>query len=183
MQITSGNKYKNIKQESHRVNERIRFTPILLVDQDGQNIGIIPTEEARKKARDAGLDLVEVSPNARPPVCRIMDYGKFRYEQNQKDKKQRQKSKSQIVKEVRLSPRIADHDIETKVKSAKKFLITGHKVQLRLEYKKRENAHKELGFDIIKKVMALLTEDSNVVEEPKLQGRNLTCLLEPLVKG
>jgi len=173
-------KNKQPSQPEFRVNERIRFSPILVIDEDGKNLGAIPVEDAKIKARNAGLDLVEVSPSARPPVCRIMDFGKFKYEQSIKEKKQKRNSKRQQVKEVRLSPRIAIHDVETKANAAAKFLKSGYKVQLRLEYKRRENAHKDLGFEVMDKVLEILSDKGEPVQEPKLEGRFLMCLLEPI---
>jgi translation initiation factor IF-3 len=166
-------------QNFTRVNERIRFSPLLVIDENGDKLGVISNDEAQKAARKAGLDLVEVAPQARPPVCRIMDFGKFKYEQGLKEKKQRQNSKSQQTKEVRLSPKIAEHDVVTKTNAAKKFLEAGHKVQLRLEYKRRENAHKELGFEVMKKVIEGLEGIGKPMRSPKLEGRFLMCLVEP----
>lgn len=174
-------KFKQDKQQQYqtRINERIRFSPLLVIDENGDKLGVISNDEAKAKAKAAGLDLVEVAPQARPPVCRIMDYGKFKYEQGQKEKKQRQNQKSQQTKEVRLSPKIAEHDIETKTNAAKKFLSAGHKVQLRLEYKKRENAHKDLGFTVIEKVIEGLDGVGKPLNKPRLEGRFLMCLMEP----
>jgi translation initiation factor IF-3 len=163
----------------YRVNEKIRFSPVMVVDQDGQNLGALPVDKAKQLAKSAKLDLVEVAPHARPPVCRIMDFGKFKYDQSIKEKKQRGKSKTNQPKEVRLSPRIADHDIETKSKAIKKFIEAGFKVQVKLEYKKRENAHKNLGFAVMEKVLAHLEEVAAPKDPPKLQGRFLMCMLEP----
>jgi translation initiation factor IF-3 len=163
----------------YRVNDKIRFSPVMVVDQDGKNLGSIPLDQAKQKARAVKLDLVEVAPQARPPVCRIMDFGKFRYEQGVKQKKQKGKTKTLELKEIRLSPRIADHDIETKAKAAERFVKAGHKVQLKLEYKRRENAHKDLGFEVMEKILNHLDELVDVQRAPKLDGRFLTCLVEP----
>lgn len=175
---------KQDRQQNYgpRVNDRIRFSPLLVIDENGQKLGVIPVEEAKAKAAAAGLDLVEVSPQSRPPVCRIMDYGKFKYEQALKEKKQRQTARSQEIKEVQLSPRIAEHDMEVKANAAKRFLASGHKVQLRLEFKRRENAHKELGFEVMKKLIEIIGGAGNVVQAPRLEGKFVTCLMEP-VKG
>lgn len=173
--------FKQERQQQYgpRVNDRIRFSPLLVIDENGQKIGVIPVEEAKARAAAVGLDLVEVAPAARPPVCRIMDFGKFKYEQALKDKKQRQVAKSQEIKEVRLSPRIAEHDIEIKANTAKKFLALGHKVQLRLEFKKRENAHKELGFEVMKSILGCIADAANVIQAPRLDGKVILCMLEP----
>lgn len=168
----------NYQQHSVRVNERIRFSPLLVIDQHGQKLGVLSNEEAKERARQAGLDLVEVAADARPPVVKIMDFGKFKYEQTLKDKKQRHCSKNQ-TKEIRLSPKIAEHDVLTKINSAKKHLEGGHKVQFRLEYKKRENAHRELGFEVMDKIIKGLNGIGKVVNAPRLDGRLLVCLMEP----
>ena len=172
---------KNQKSKFFRVNEKINFSPVMVIDQMGDNIGIMPTMAAREQAKKAELDLVEISPDARPPVCKIMDFGKFRYDQSSKNKKQKVKHKNTQLKEVRLSPRIAEHDAQVKMRAARKFIGQGHKVNLRLEYKRRENAHKDLGFDIINKIIED-TSDIAMASNPKLEGRFLSCLLEPLKK-
>jgi len=164
----------------YRVNDKIRFSPVMVIDQDGKNLGSLPIDKAKQKARAIKLDLVEVAPDARPPVCRIMDFGKFRYEQGIKQKKQKgKKVKTPEQKEIRLSPRIADNDILTKAKAAERFLKAGHKVQLKLEYKRRENAHKDLGFEVMKKMLKHLEDVIDPEKPPKLEGRFLTCLVEP----
>ncbi|MHA1948715.1 MAG: translation initiation factor IF-3 [Candidatus Thorarchaeota archaeon] len=173
-------KKKDTQQKyPHRVNEKIRFSPIRVVAENGDQLGEMPTVHAKTLALDAGLDLVEVAPNARPPVCRIMDYSKFKYDQSLKDKKQRKSKKAQL-KEVRLSPDIASHDVDTKTAQAKKHLEAGHPVQLKLRYKGRENAHKDLGFDVVNRMVENLAEVSKVSREPKIEGRVLHCLLEPV---
>lgn len=176
-------KYQRDKNQKFiRVNDYIRLTPIILIDENGQNLGSIPLDEAKLKARKVNLDLVEVSANTRPPVCRIMDFGKYKYELALKEKKQRQNQKQNQTKEMRLSPVIADNDIITKAKTVAKFLSEGHKVQLRLEFKKRANAHKELGFEVVKKMLAQLNEVGQAVAPPKLEGKFLLCLIEPRVE-
>ena len=131
-------------ENTHRVNDQIRITPIRVVDQDGEMLGIIPTAEALKTAAEAGMDLVEVAPNERPPVCRIMDYGKFKYEQTKK-KKDAQKTHQVQVKEIRLRPKTGEHDIEFKVKRARSFLDQKDKVKINVIFRGRENAHHNRG--------------------------------------
>jgi translation initiation factor IF-3 len=168
------------KTESlYRINEKIRFSLVMVIDQDGKNLGSLPIDKAKQKAREAKLDLVEIAPQARPPVCRIMDFGRFKYEQGVKKKKQNGKVKAPEQKEIRLSPRIADHDIMTKSKAAERFIKGGHRVQFKLEYKRRENDHKDLGFEVIKKILKYLEELVDVQRPPNLDGRFLTCLVEP----
>jgi translation initiation factor IF-3 len=142
-------------------------------------LGALPVEDAKNKARLVSLDLVEISADARPPVCKIMDFGKFRYEQSVKERRQKSKQKNLQPKEVRLSPRIAEHDVQTKQRAARKFLEAGHRVNLRLEYKRRENAHKDLGFTVMNKMVEDLEDISTTSNKPKLEGRFLNCLLEP----
>lgn len=175
------NNNKTAGGKFYRINESIRFSPVLVVDQNGQNLGSLAVEEARNIARNSGLDLVEVSPNARPPVCRIMDFSKFKYEQElkEKEKRHRQRETNVQIKEIRLSPKIAENDLNIKVNAAKRFLEDGHKVQFRLEYKKREKAHKNIGFDVIKKALALLQDTGIPVQTPKLDGDVLICTIEP----
>ena len=165
-------------QSEHRINNQIRFSPVRLIGDNGEQIGTVPVDEAKKRAVQAGLDLVEVAPNARPIVCRIMDYGKFKYEQSQKEKKNKKTSSTEL-KHIRLSPKIGDHDIETKVRNAEKFLKAGHNVQFKLEYKRRENAHKDLGFEVIDKILEALSEIADPQRKPKLDGRFLICIVEP----
>jgi len=161
---------------SNRINEQIRLTPILLIDEDGNKIGVISNRDALAKAREVGLDLVEVSPNVRPPVCRIMDYGRFKYELSVKEKKQQPKSSQ--VKEVRFRPSIGDGDIQTKIRNIRSFLEDGQKVQVRLEFKARENAHKDLGFVVVKKVVEAIA-DIATATIPRSEGRLLSCMIEP----
>ena len=151
----------------------------MVIDNKGLNLGAMPVEEAKKRARSSMLDLVEVAPQARPPVCKIMDFGKFKYEQGVKEKKQKSSQKSVQSKEIRLSPRIAEHDRQVKTNAARRFLKDGHKVNLRLEYKRRENAHKDLGFMVIKEVIESLSDVAKPQKTPNLDGRVLSCVLEP----
>lgn len=171
----------NNQKSRYRINEQIRFSPVLAIGADGEKIGVISADDARRRAREAGLDLVEISPNARPPVCRIMDFGKFKYEQSLKEKQAKQKGAQ--LKELRLSPRIADYDIEIKCNAARKFLAEGHKVQLKLKYTRRELAHKDLGYKIINKIVELLSDVGTAQQSAKLlDGNSLSCIVEPKQK-
>lgn len=164
--------------DSERVNEQIRISRVMLIDNNGQNLGEVASEYAKKMAHEAGLDLVEVAPQARPPVCRIMDYGKFRFEKSQKEKRQKGGSKSNKTKVIRLSPNIGEHDIDTKLKNIRKFLELGDKVLLQLRYKGRANAHKDAGFDIVEQITKQIT-DLGSPQQPQLQGAVLSCIIEP----
>lgn len=155
---------------------KLKFSWLRVV-KDGEQLGIMPVEQARQIAQDNDVDLVEVAPNERPPVCAILDYGKYKYQQKIKQKKQN--TKTVEVKELRLRPRIGDHDIETKVNAAKLFLSQGKKVQFNLMYKSRELAHKDEGFKVMNKILEDLKDCSTAVVKPKLDGNRLICKLEP----
>lgn len=163
-----------------RVNNQIRLSPVVLIDQDGANLGPVPLQMAMGIASEAGLDLVEISPSSRPPVCKVMDYGKFKFNSELKERKLRKKqSKVSKMKEVRLSPSIQKHDLETKIKSAIKFLQSGQKVNVRLEFRRREIVHKDLGVDMIKSFIDGLSEFGNPVSPPKSDGKIISCVVEP----
>ena len=141
--------------------------------------GVIPTQEALKLAQDQGLDLVEISPNADPPVCKIMDFGKHRYDESVKRKKAKKQSQthSRAVKEIKFHANVGEHDYETKVNHARKFLEKGHKVKLSLQFRGRENAHREIGFEVISRAIKDLEAVSVVDMAPKLIGRNIVSML------
>jgi translation initiation factor IF-3 len=171
---------KNDNEKNYRVNDYIKFSPVIVVDQNGKNLGSIPLQRAKELAYSAGLDIVEIAPNSRPPVCRIMDFGKFKFDQALKDKKQRKKQQKQSqVKEVRLSPSIQEHDIETKLKAVIKFLKTGQKVNVKLEFKRRELAHQNIGFSVINDFVSRLQDYGTPLNKPKSEGRSLFCVIEP----
>jgi translation initiation factor IF-3 len=169
-------------ETSHRLNDQIRVTPVRVVGQDGEVVGIIPTSEALQQAIEAGLDLVEVAPNVRPPVCRIMDYGKFKYEQKKKHAKNAKQHQAQL-KEIRLRPKTGDHDIEFKVKQARGFLEHGHKVKVSVIFRGRENAHHERGQELLKEIVGLLEDVSKVEKAPGMEsGRSMTLVVTPKPK-
>lgn len=164
--------------EITRINERIRISPVMVV-RDGSNLGVMSTAEALRTAKDDGLDLVEISPNSRPPVCRIMDYGKFKYEKNIKEKQQRKNAKSSQPKEVRLRPVTQDHDLDTKTRAIKGFLEDGHSVQIKIKFKAREITHKELGFSVVHAIVDKLAGIGQLKGKPSLMGKWLNCVIEP----
>lgn len=173
----------NRREGENRTNWQIRVPQVRVVREEEQ-LGVMPTDEARRIAQDDGLDLVEIAPDARPPVCRIMDYGRFRYEQNVKKKESAKKQReSQVqLKELRLRPGIADNDIETKVNQAKKFLEEGCRVQFNLQFKgQRELAHKDQGFLVMKKVTEALEPVCIVEKAPKSEGNRIICCLAPKI--
>ena len=163
-----------------RYNEQIRISPVFLIDENDDKIGPTPTAEAQRRAREAGLDLVEVAPMARPPVCKIMDYGKWRYQQQKKADKSRASSKAGQLKElVFKTVKIGDHDLMIKVNHAREFLKDGNKVQFTLRFKGREMAHIDLGRDIFTKVKTELFFVSKVERDAKMEGRRMTLVLQP----
>ncbi len=163
-------------REQVRINQNIRISPIRVVSEKGEQLGVIPTEQALERAQDAGLDLVEVAPNERPPVCRIMDYGKYKYDKNKKTNKNQTHTKT---KEIRLRPKTGDEDIRTKIRQAEKFLNHKDKVQVTVMYRGREMAHMEEGRKVMEMVIEELNEVAKVDAPPSQNGRRLTCMLSP----
>ena len=163
-----------------RVNERIRIREVRLIDDEGNQVGIIATRDALEMARQKGLDLVEVAPNAVPPVCRLMDYGKFRYEQSRKERDSRKNQHVVELKEVRIRPKIDDHDLETKGRQASKFLDHGDKVKLTVLFRGREMAHPDIGKGLLDQLIELLKPHGTVEQTPRLEGRAMTAILNPV---
>ena len=160
----------------YRVNHRIRVPEIRLIDEDGEQAGVVDTQKAKQRAQELGLDLVEVAPHARPPVCKIMDFGKFKYQQRKKEKKGGHKHASQL-KELRVRPAIDTHDLSYRLDSGRRFLNQGHKVQVVCIFKGRQLAHPEHGFEVMRKVAEALADISKVESQPKMVGRRMTMLL------
>jgi len=140
-------------------------------------LGILPTRDAQMMARDKNLDLVEISPNADPPVCRIMDYGKFRYEESMKQRQMRKKTHHNVVKEIKFHANVGEHDYQTKIGHIRKFLEKGHKVKVSLQFRGRENAHRELGFEVVNRVIKECEDVSSLDMAPKLMGRSVVAML------
>jgi translation initiation factor IF-3 len=163
-----------------RVNERIRIREVRLIDDEGNQVGIIATRDALEMARQKGLDLVEVAPNAVPPVCRLMDYGKFRYEQSRKERESRKNQHVVELKEVRIRPKIDDHDLETKGRQAAKFLDHGDKVKLTVLFRGREMAHPDIGKGLLDQLLELLKTHGTVEQTPRLEGRAMTAIMNPV---
>lgn len=160
-----------------RTNDQIRISPIRLIDHEGVQRGIVSTDEARVLARDLGLDLVEISPRERPPVCRIMDYGKHKYDQKKKQKQRT--SHVAALKEVRMRPKTDTHDRQIKMGRAMQFLNDGCKVQFTMLFRGRERAHQDVGLDIFQGIVRELGEDVRVERPPRLEGRRMTMVLAP----
>lgn len=167
------------KGDGTRVNEAITAKQIRLIDADGEMLGIFGVKQAIEKAAAAGLDLVEISPNAEPPVCKILDYGKFKYEQQKKANEAKKKQKTADVKEIKLRPAIGDHDYEVKLKAAKKFIENGDKLKVTLRFRGREMAHMQLGMDVLNRMKEDLAEIAKVDQEPKPEGRQVMMMMSP----
>ena len=166
-----------------RINERIRLSPVRLVDDEGNQVGVVPIEEALKLAKEKGLDLVEVAATTRPIVCKIMDYGRFRYEQEKKAREAKKQQHAVEVKEVKYRPNINIHDFETKTKKARKFLEEGKHVKVTIMFRMREMRRPENGFDLLRRVAEDLEDIAKVDQMPnKLEGRDLTMVVRPVKK-
>jgi translation initiation factor IF-3 len=163
----------------HRCNEQIRISPVRLIDQENTQIGIVPTEEALRRARLAGLDLVEVAPTERPPVCRIMDYGRFKYSQ----KRKKQKHREQKLKEIRLHPDTGEHDRTIKVQQAAGFLEKGDKVQFTMIFRGRERFHREIGLEMFNQLIEQFGEQVRVERPPRSEGQRMVMILAPAKRG
>ena len=162
-----------------RINHHIRISPVRLVGADGQQVGVVPVEEALQAATEAGLDLVEVAPMARPPVVKVMDYGKYRFEQAKAARAARKKQHVIHVKEVKYRPGISEHDFEFKTRHARTFLEEGNKVKLTMMFRGRQVTHPELGQDVLNRVFEVVKDIAKVEAYPKLEGRNMTMVLAP----
>jgi translation initiation factor IF-3 len=161
------------------INDEIRVKEVRLIGADGEQLGITPIREALQIAMDANLDLVNVAPTAKPPVCRIMDYGKFRYETQKKEKEARKNQKIVDIKEIRLSATIDEHDFQTKLRNAVKFLGEGDKVKASVRFRGREIAHSEIGRRVLERLATETADISSQERAPKLEGRSMIMILTP----
>ncbi|MGV6802246.1 MAG: translation initiation factor IF-3 [bacterium] len=161
------------------MNESILAKKVLVITEEGEKIGPIPTEDAQAMADEAGLDLVEFSPNADAPVCKLLDYGKYKYQQQKKKAEARKKQKVVDVKEIKMRPNIDDHDYETKTKAMRRFFDGGDKVKVTLRFRGREMAHQQRGMDLLKRVQEDFEEIAKVEAMPKLEGRQMMMVLAP----
>ena len=161
------------------INEQIRDAMVRVVDQDGSQLDVMPLEQAMRLAEERELDLVKIAPQARPPVCKLMDYGKFRFEQNKKVREIRKNQKVITVKEVRLSATIEDHDIDVKLKNAIKFLEDGNKIKVSIRFRGRQITHSEIGREVMRDFAERVKEYAVVDRMPLVEGRNMTMMLSP----
>ena len=166
-------------REGPRINEEIGVMRVRLVDERGNMVGVVGRSEALQMAADAGLDLVEIAPNADPPVCKILDYGKFKYEEQKKKNEARKKQKIIEVKEIKLRPSIDDHDYQVKMRSMNKFIEEGDKVKVTMRFRGRELAHQDLGMNVLMRVKEDLDGIAKVEQMPRMEGRQMTMVVAP----
>ncbi len=169
----------NISSKELQINEQIRDREVRVIDSDGSQLGIMPSKKAMELAEQKNLDLVKIAPQAAPPVCKIIDYGKYRFEQSKREKEQRKNQRVVEIKEVRLSLNIDTHDFETKKNHALRFIAEGNKVKASIRFRGREMGHPELGQEIMKRFAEAMEEAANVERQPKLEGRTMLMFLAP----
>ncbi len=168
-----------VQKDGPRINEEIRVREVHLIDKDGANRGTVATAEAVRLAQEAGLDLVEIAPNADPPVCKLMDYGKYKYQEQKKAAEARKKQKVVEVKEIKFRPMIDDHDYDVKMRSMVRFFEDGDKVKVTLRFRGREMAHQELGMQLLSRVKEDTGKLAKVEQEPRMEGRQMVMVLAP----
>lgn len=168
-----------IASVNHEINEEIIDKELRVIGDDGEQLGIMSAEEALKIAEEKELDLVKISPMAKPPVCKIMDYGKYRFEQAKREKEAKKNQRVMEVKEIRMSPSIGENDLQTKLKAALKFLADGDRVKVSIRFRGREMAHTNLGEQILRDFADKCSELANLDKQPKLEGRNMSMFLSP----
>jgi translation initiation factor IF-3 len=168
-----------VQKDGPRINEEIRAREVQLIDQHGGNKGVVETHAAIELATEAGLDLVEISPNATPPVCKILDYGKYKYQAQKKAAEARKKQKVVEVKEIKLRPMIDDHDYDVKMRAMRRFFEEGDKVKVTLRFRGREMAHQELGIKLLDRVRDDLAALAKVESSPRFEGRQMVMVLAP----
>lgn len=178
--MTTRRRFRNAPRGNQiRVNHRIRVPEVLVVDADGSNLGVLPTHEALKRARDANLDLVEINPKGSPPVCKILDFGKFKYDESKRKRETKRKQTVVEVKEIKLRPKTDDHDLDFKTRSARKFLESGNKVKIVCRFRGREITHPEVAREQLEEIMKNTEDLSNVELRPTMEGKAMALLLAP----
>jgi translation initiation factor IF-3 len=166
-------------REGPRVNRAIDTSEVRLIDASGENVGVVSFEDALGRAEEAGLDLVEIAGSAHPPVCKILDFGKLKYEQQKKKNIQRKKQKTIDVKEIKMRPNIDTHDYDVKMRSIHRFIAEGDKVKVTMRFRGREMVHQEIGMNVLERVRAELDEIAKVEQFPKMEGRQMTMVMAP----
>mgnify|MGYP003334038492 CR=1 FL=1 len=168
-----------VAKDGPRINDEIRTREVHLIAADGANLGNVPIAEALAKAQEAGLDLVEISPNAEPPVCKLLDFGKYKYQEQKKQAEARKRQKVVEVKEIKLRPMIDDHDYQVKMRSMQRFFEEGDKVKITLRFRGREMAHQGLGIQLLERVRAEVADVAKVESEPRLEGKQMIMMVAP----
>jgi len=167
------------KSDDLRINRGIHASTVRLIDQNGNMVGVLSLNEAIRKAEEAGLDLVEISPGAEPPVCKILDVGKFKYEQQKKAHEAKRKQKVISIKEIKLRPMIGEHDLEIKLRNVMNFLKEGDKVKITLRFRGREMSHQEIGMALLERVQASLADNARIESPPRVEGRQVVMTVAP----
>lgn len=162
-----------------RANLEITTRSVRLIDAEGEMVGVLSTDEALRRARQEGLDLVEISPNAEPPVCKIMDFGRHKYQEKKKQQDAKKRQRTVLLKEIKLRPTIGDHDLQIKVKSINGFIKDGDKVKVTLRFRGREITHQEIGFAVFEKIKTNLIEEAKIEFEPKIEGNQVVMVIVP----
>ena len=171
---------KRTRPKGPKANERIRAPEVQVISSDGKNLGTLSTQEAINIAKQEGLDLIEISPNANPPVCKIMDMGKYKYDLQKKANQAKKKQKTVSLKEIKLRPGTEAHDYNFKIKNAKKFILKGDKVKFTVKFKGREMQHTDLGKDLMNKIIEETKDIAKVESKPKFEGRQMVMIIQPL---
>ncbi len=171
--------WRCIAIKEQQINEAIRDKEVRLIGEDGEQLGIMSSRQAMEIATAKELDLVKISPNANPPVCKIMDYGKYKYESAKREKESKKKQKIVVLKELRLRPFVEENDLKTKAKMGLKFLDNGDKLKVSVRFRGRELGHKDIGFTVLEKFVELIREKGTPVDKPKMEGSNLVIMIEP----
>jgi translation initiation factor IF-3 len=161
------------------VNDQINVREVRLIDQDGENVGVVSTADARQRADNVGLDLVEISPTSNPPVCKILDYGRYKYELQKRQNEARKKQKTTELKEIKMRPNIDDHDYNVKMRSIRKFLGEGDKVKVTMRFRGREMAHQQIGLRLLERVRDEVADEAKVEANPKMEGRQMIMVIAP----
>jgi translation initiation factor IF-3 len=172
--------YQTISSSEYRINSQIRAREVRLIDDNEDNVGVVSTHDAIERAESAGLDLVEVAPNADPPVCRIMDFGKFQYEKQKRERKARKQQKQIQIKEIQLRPKTDDHHLGFKVSDARRWIEDGMKVRVKMRFRGREITHPNIGRERLEKIIEDMKDVAVVEQRPNLEGYNMTMLLAPI---
>ncbi len=178
-EFSQGARTPKERMDEPRVNRKIRVPEIRVIGEDGEQLGIMPTIQALRRAESGGLDLVEVQPRAKPPVCKIMDYGKYKYEQSRKLAESKKKQQHIELKEVKLRPKTGEHDFEVKLKRLKKFLERGDKGKVTVMFRGREIVHPDIGREMLNRIIQALGDEATIEQQPRLEGRQMVMIVAP----